>query len=90
MQNRLVTVWTFLAVITATSWWIGYTDGTEFLSNERISAGVLIFAAIKAHLVIKYFMEVRFAPDWLQRITYGWNWGLLVLLLVLSWSKIGS
>ena len=39
-------------------------------------------AAVKALLVIAYFMEVRFGPAWLKKTTYGWALGLLLVLLI--------
>jgi hypothetical protein len=41
----------------------------------------LLIAAVKAYLVIRYFMEVRRAPVWLKAITSGWVLGLFTLLM---------
>ena len=49
--------------------------------DAAITIGVLLIASVKAQLVIRYFMEVRSAPRWLKRTTYGWNIALLFLLL---------
>jgi len=85
LGNRLTHVWAFLSLITIVSWWIGHGSGSTFHLNATITLGVLLIASIKAQLVIRYFMEVRSAPRWLQRTAYGWNGGLLVLLLGFYW-----
>jgi cytochrome c oxidase subunit IV len=81
LRNPLTYVWAFLAAITVASWSIGRGHGAAYQIDAAITIGVLLIASIKAQLVIRYFMEVRFAPRWLKRTTYGWNIALLCLLL---------
>lgn len=88
LGNRLTHVWAFLTVITIASWWLGRSGGAAFQINAAITLGVLLIASIKAQLVIQYFMEVRSAPRWLKRTAYGWNLGLLLLLLGIYWSSL--
>lgn len=80
LRNPFTYVWAFLSAITILSWLIGRPDGGAFETNTTITVGVLVIAAVKAHCVMRYFMEVRMGPAWLKRTTDGW---LLVLLLLL-------
>ncbi len=81
LRNPLTCAWALLAALTILSWWLGRGQGTEQQLSAAITYSVLVTAAVKALLVIAYFMEVRFAPAWLKRTTYGWALGLLLLLL---------
>jgi len=81
LRNPLTYVWAFLAAITIASWSIGRGHGVAYHIDAAITIGVLLIASVKAQLVIRYFMEVRSAPRWLKRTTYGWNIALLFLLL---------
>jgi hypothetical protein len=63
-RSTLVGVWALLSIITIASWWMGSrSDGRVY---GLVTAGVLLFALIKSRLVMRYFMEVRFAPRWLR------------------------
>ena len=82
-RNSLTYVWAFLAIITLVSWWIGRGRGAEFHINPTVTIGVLIIAAVKTQCVIRYFMEVRFAPVWLRTICTCWLILTFVLLISL-------
>jgi cytochrome c oxidase subunit IV len=82
LRNTLTYVWAILVVITVAAWFIGRGHGAEFQLDAAITIGVLVIAAVKAQLVIRYFMEVRHASAWLKRTAYGWNIALLCLLLL--------
>ncbi len=83
-RNTLTWVWALLAALTVASWWIG-RGGAEPQLNMAVTVTVLVAAALKAQLVIQYFMEVRTAPTWLKWTTYGWVVAILVLLLLVYW-----
>lgn len=85
LRNSLTYVWGILVVVTVASWVIGRGHGTEYRLDAAITTGVLVIAALKAHLVIRHFMEVRHASAWLKRTAYGWNVALLCALLVTYW-----
>jgi hypothetical protein len=69
-RNTLTGVWALLAGLTTASWWTASRgDGNAY---TLITAGVLLFALIKSRLVIRYFMEVRFAPRWLRLTCDAW------------------
>jgi caa(3)-type oxidase subunit IV len=82
LRNTLTYVWAFLVAVTVASWFIGRGHGVEYHLDAAITIGVLVIAAVKAQLVIRYFMEVRHASAWLKRTAYGWNIVLLCLLLL--------
>ncbi len=88
LRNSLTYVWAFLVVITVASWFIGRGHGAAYQLDAAITVGVLLIAALKAQLVIRYFMEVRFASRWLKRTAYGWNIALLSLLLLFYWLSL--
>lgn len=81
VRNPLSYVWAFLTAITIASYAISQGGGADFKINAAITTGVLLIAAVKAHLVMRYFMEVHHAPRWLKQVSYGWNIVLLFLLL---------
>ena len=85
LNHRLTYVWAFLTAITVASWWIGQSRGISFQLDATVTLTVLLMASLKAQLVIQYFMEVGSAPRWLKQTAYGWNIGLLLLLLSVYW-----
>ena len=79
-RSRLTRVWVMLSIMTIASWWTSTrSDGRAY---ALITAGVLSFALIKSRLVIRYFMEVRFAPRWL-RLTCD-VWLMMVFAMVFA------
>jgi caa(3)-type oxidase subunit IV len=88
LRNRLTGVWAFLTAITVASWLIGRGHGGEYEIDVAVTVGVLLMAAVKAQLVIQYFMEVRSAPRWMKRTVYGWVVGLFLPLLGVYWASL--
>lgn len=82
LRNPLTIVWAVLTASTLAAWWIGGGRGGVYHLDAAVTFGVLMIAAVKAHLVIRYFMEVRFAPTWLKHTTNGWVVLLFTLMLV--------
>ncbi len=82
LRNPLTYTWASLTAITILSWSLGRGTGVEYQPDAWITYSVLSMAALKALLVIGYFMEVRFGPAWLKRTAYGWAVILPLLLLV--------
>lgn len=68
-------------VITAASWLTARDGGSQHIVNPVVTVVVLVIAAVKAHLVIWHFMEVRHAPRWLKASTGSWTFALFALLL---------
>ncbi|HTZ13009.1 MAG TPA: cytochrome C oxidase subunit IV family protein [Mycobacterium sp.] len=80
IRNPLTIVWALLAAVTIASSLIAVDGGASHQINTTVTTVVLLIAAFKAHLVIRYFMEVRHAPVWLKATTTGWVLGLFALL----------
>jgi hypothetical protein len=88
IRNPLTYVWAFLTAITIASWWIGRGHSVDYQLNPAVTVSVLAIAALKAQLVIRHFMEVRFGPAWLKRVAYGWVILLFLLLLAAYWARL--
>ena len=80
-RNRLTIVWALLTSVTLVSWLMARDGGAAHQLNPTVTVVVLVIAAVKAQLVISYFMEVRGAPRWLQATTSAWVLVLFALLL---------
>ncbi|MGA7467629.1 cytochrome C oxidase subunit IV family protein [Mycobacterium sp.] len=81
IRNPLTIVWAFLTTVTIASSLIALDGGASHQINTTVTTAVLLIAAVKAHLVIRQFMEVRRAPVWLKATTSGWVIVLFALLL---------
>lgn len=88
IRNPLTIVWALLTTITIASSWIALEGGASHQINTTVTTVVLLIAAVKAHLVIRHFMEVRHAPVWLKATTSGWVLGLFALLLGLYFAAL--
>jgi hypothetical protein len=71
IRNPLTYTWIFLILITTASWWISHTHDIDYQTDTAVTVCVLLIAAVKTLLVIRHFMEVRFAATWLKTCTYG-------------------
>jgi len=87
-QRALIGVWAILVAITLASWWLGHSTDAPFHIDRIITMGVLLVAAIKARLVIQYFMEVRHAPSWLRWTCDGWLAVLFLALVGFYWAML--
>ena len=73
-EKRLLLVWSALVAVTLVSWWIGSKHGQDELrSSALVTFSVLSIAAIKVHVIVREFMEVRHAPHLLRRLTDGFT-----------------
>ena len=81
LRSPLTVAWILLFVLTVAAWRTGgRSDGQ---ASTLITAGVLLLALVKARLVIRYFMEVRFAPRWLRLSCDAWLGVVFGMVLVL-------
>jgi hypothetical protein len=80
IRNPLAMVWALLTTVAIASSLIAVDGGASHQINTTVTTVVLLIAAFKAHVVIRYFMEVRRAPVWLKATTTGWVLGLFALL----------
>jgi Prokaryotic Cytochrome C oxidase subunit IV len=81
LRSPLTIVWALLTTVTIASSLISLDGGAAHQINTTVTTVVLLIAAVKAQLVIAYFMEVRGAPVWLKVTTSGWVLGLFTLLI---------
>lgn len=81
LRSPLTVVWALLTLVTVVSWLTARDGGSAHVVNATVTVVVLLIAAVKAHLVIWHFMEVRYAPRWLRVTTSAWLIGLFALLL---------
>ncbi|MGO9932601.1 MAG: cytochrome C oxidase subunit IV family protein [Steroidobacteraceae bacterium] len=73
IRNRSTRIWLFLSLLTVLSWWTGSARGADFYQADALVTGVvLLIALIKTRFVIRNYMEVRFAPSWLQLTCDAW------------------
>jgi heme/copper-type cytochrome/quinol oxidase subunit 4 len=71
-------VWAALMLATcATTWLLSKNSVTP----EVATGGIVLIAAVKVRLVIRYFMEVRRAPLALQFVCYGWLLAVTALIV---------
>ncbi|MEU5877851.1 cytochrome C oxidase subunit IV family protein [Spirillospora sp. NPDC047279] len=80
-RRAVVIAWAALSAATVLGWLLspGESQAATALGDELV-AGIAVLGAIKCRLIIRYFMEVRHAPRWLQHTTDAW---LAVLWLTL-------
>jgi Prokaryotic Cytochrome C oxidase subunit IV len=88
LRNTSTYVWAFLTLITIASWWIGRGTGAAYAIDGAITGSVLLLAFIKSRLVIRHFMEVRFAPAWLQWTCDGWL--IFVFLMLIGLYRLSA
>lgn len=84
-QSRAITVvWIVLSAITIGSWWLAPgRSGVAAVPSTPITAVVVLLGFIKCRLIIRYFMEVRTAPQWLRWATDGWLVALWAAVLII-------
>lgn len=79
--SSATTVWLVLLVASAASLWLG-SDATD-RSQTTAAVGLLAIAFTKIWLIVRYFMEVRFAPLWLRLVLDAWVAGVFVAITAL-------
>ncbi|QZH58325.1 cytochrome C oxidase subunit IV family protein [Mycolicibacterium farcinogenes] len=79
LKSTTTLAWIILCVLTIASWWLSPAHSTHVPTpSPAIAVAVCILGAVKGRLIIRHFMEVNTAPQWLRRATDGW---LLMLWL---------
>src|SRR5271156_4404200 len=80
--------WIILSAISILSWWLapGHARGATAVASSPIIVAVILLGFIKGRMIIRYFMEVRTAPQWLKLTTDAWLialWaGVLAIYLI--------
>lgn len=89
--SKLWIVWTILVVVTIGSWIVGGSSGgTEpFQRNALITTSVLLMAAAKIVLIMRYFMELEHAPPRWKAIPIVWISILMAILAISYFGEIG-
>jgi len=89
IRNPLTYLWLFLSIITVISWWTGSDHGANpYQANVWVTVVVLLIALIKTRFVIRHYMEVRFAPSWLQLTCDAWLLCLSGLVCCFYWLSL--
>jgi len=81
-ERRLTITWIVASVLTVASGVLAATEAGKKPSTGIAVAGLLL-GAVKVHLVVQNFMEVRTAPRWLKLFTGIWLVVLTATILVL-------
>ncbi len=88
LRNASTPIWMLLILATGLSWWLGH--GPEAADSRPYAAtGLVVIAAIKIRLVVRYFMEVRDAPLALQWVMDGWLLAMCAGILGTYWLGLG-
>jgi heme/copper-type cytochrome/quinol oxidase subunit 4 len=69
LRKPVTIVWTALTLATCASTWLLSKNS---VAPEVATVAIMLIAAIKVRLVIRYFMEVRRAPLALRLVCDGW------------------
>jgi len=88
IRNPLTIVWALLTAATLAAWLISRDSDVSQRIDAAVTVSVLLVAALKSQLVIRYFMEVRHAPRWLQRTMSAWLLVLFALLIGLYFAGL--
>jgi len=71
-------VWASLMLATCASTWLLSKDS---VTPQVATMAIMLVAAVKVRLVIRYFMEVRWAPLALRLVCDGWLLAVTVLII---------
>jgi hypothetical protein len=89
IHNRSTYVWLFLSIITVISWRLASAhSGNSYQANGWVTGVVLLIALIKTRFVIRNYMEVRFAPRWLQLTCDAWLVCLFGMIACFYWLSL--
>lgn len=61
-------IWLLLMILTATSWGLSLTGSNG--ADGVAGAAIIAIAVTKAALIMRYFMDARDGPAWLNRSIY--------------------
>jgi len=83
-KRTVLIAWAALSAATVLAWLLtpGESQSATTLGKELVAA-IVVLGLVKSRLIIRYFMEVRHAPRWLQVATDGWLAVLWLTLLVI-------
>lgn len=81
LQTPIGAIWVVLMAATALSWWLSNHDGRSATTSATVV--VLAVAFAKAHLIGRWFMELRDAPMPLRLAFDGWVFAVAGALIAL-------
>ena len=78
LRKPVTIVWAALMLATCASTWLLSKNS---VTPEVATLAIMLIAAVKVRLVIRYFMEVRRAPLALRFICDGWLLAVTALIM---------
>ena len=92
VRNPLVYNWLFLTIATILSWWLGMENDSKphHQASVWVTVAILLIAMIKCRVVMRSYMEVRLAPNWLRLTCDAWLMINFGMLSALYWSRLAS
>ena len=78
LRKPVTIVWAALMLATCASTWLLSKNS---VTPEVATVAIMLIAAVKVRLVIRYFMEVRWAPLALRFICDGWLLAVTALIM---------
>jgi heme/copper-type cytochrome/quinol oxidase subunit 4 len=78
LRKPVSIVWAVLMLATYTSTWLLSKNS---VTPEVATVAILLIAAVKVRLVMRYFMEVRRAPVALRFVCDGWLLAVTALIV---------
>ena len=72
-QSSLIRTWLVLLLATLVAYLLGSRlDLASRYERAIVAVSILLLAIVKCRIVIRNYMDVRFAPSWLQRACDSW------------------
>lgn len=85
LTHHVTKIWLLLVSATGLSWWMG-GDHSSFLTAGQMASMVLAIALLKVRFVLRHFMEVNSAGNYLKWTTDVWVILVGITLLFLYWA----
>jgi heme/copper-type cytochrome/quinol oxidase subunit 4 len=80
LRTPSTAAWCALMLATcASTWWLA----KDAVTPEVATVAIMVIAAIKVRLVMRYFMEVRCAPLALRIVCDGWLLAVTTMIVAL-------
>ena len=84
LRHPSTPIWLLLILATGLSWWLGH-ETTDPGKLRHVATALIVVAAIKIRLVVRYFMEVRDAPRPLKLALDAWLLAMSGTILGIYW-----
>jgi len=70
LRHATTPLWLLLILATGLSWWLGHEVGS--LALRQATTAMVLVAAVKIRIVVRHFMDIRYAPSSLQWVLDAW------------------